>query len=316
MANCFSFTSSVDRCYQCSFNHAGLKSTTTDLGEGTVIHCWAPKKHEDAKPAILLIHGFGANAMWQWDYFIGSLARRFNVYVPDLIFFGQSYTTQPERTEAFQAQCLMKMMQVSGVQRMSVAGISYGGFVAYSMAAQFPEVVEKVVLCCTGVCLEEKDVDEGLFQVHSAEEAASILCPQTPEKLKQLMKLSFRKPVAPLPSCFLNDFIHVMCTENVEQKTQLVEALLKDRKLANLPKITQTTLIIWGDQDEVFPVELAHRLKRFIDGNAQLVIIKNAGHAVTLEKPKKVLKHFKEFLNNQIPKLESNLNGDAESADG
>ncbi|GAB2278569.1 hypothetical protein Dimus_013246 [Dionaea muscipula] len=209
MASCFSFTSSRDRCYQYSFTRAGLKATTTDLGEGTVIHCWVPRKHKDAKPTVLLIHGFGANALWQWDYFIDSLMDKFNVYIPDLIFFGESYTSRSDRTEAFQARSIMSVIRVFGVSRMSVAGISYGGFVAYSMAAQYPEVVEKVVLCCSGVCLEEKDMDDGLFKVNNIEEAASILCPQTPEKLKQLMNLSFYKPAKHVPSCFLKDFIHV-----------------------------------------------------------------------------------------------------------
>ncbi|KAL9254761.1 hypothetical protein AKJ16_DCAP00059 [Drosera capensis] len=311
MTNCFSFTSSRDKCYHYSFTHAGLRSTTTDLGDGTVIHCWAPKKHKDTKPTILLIHGFGANAMWQWDYYIDWLMPRFNVYVPDLVFFGESFTTRTDRTEGFQAWCLMNVMRRFGVGKMTVAGISYGGFVAYSMAAQFPDVVEKVVLCCSGVCLEEKDMEDGLFKVSSVEEAASILCPQSPEKLKLLMKLSYYRPPKGVPSCFLNDFIHVMCTEYVEQKTQLIEALLKDRKLADLPKITQHTLIVWGDKDEVFPIELAHRLKRQKGDSAELVIIKNAGHVVNLEKPKKVLKHLKAFLSDSVPKFEIHSNGNS-----
>ncbi|GAB4848705.1 hypothetical protein Ancab_003430 [Ancistrocladus abbreviatus] len=311
MASCFSYTASRDRCYQYSFTNAGLRSTTIALGEGTVIHCWAPKKHKDAKPTILLIHGFGANAMWQWGYFIDRLIPKFNVYVPDLLFFGDSYTTRPERTEAFQAQCLLSVMKTVGVHRMSVAGISYGGFVAYSIAAQFPEAVEKVVLCSAGVCLESKDMDEGMFKVSSLEEAGNILLPQTPDKLRQLMRLSFYKPIKNVPSCFLNDFIHVMCTEYVEEKKQLIEALYKDRKLANLPKLTQPTLIIWGEEDQIFPIALAHRLKSHLGDNAQLVIIKHAGHAVNIEKPKKVYKHLKSFLLDALPKYGSDSNSHA-----
>ena len=80
---------------------------------------------------------------------------------------------------------------------------------AYSLAAQFPERVEKVVLCCAGVCLEDKDLDEGMFQVKTVDEAADILLPQTPEKLRQLVQLAFAKPVKTMPTCFLNDYINV-----------------------------------------------------------------------------------------------------------
>lgn len=220
----------------------------------------------------------------------------FNVYVPDLVFFGESFTSRPERTEKFQASCLVKMMEAYGVQRMNLVGISYGGFVGYSVAAQFPDVVDKIVLCCAGVCLEEIDMQNGLFRVSSMEEAQSILLPQTPDRLRELMKLSFVRPARVVPTWFLQDFIHVMCTDYIEEKRELLEAILKGRQLSDLPKIQQQTLILWGEQDQVFPLELGHRLKRHIGENAQMVVIKNAGHAVNLEKPKEFCKHLKAFL--------------------
>ncbi|GAB2225194.1 hypothetical protein Droror1_Dr00005985 [Drosera rotundifolia] len=83
------------------------------------------------------------------------------------------------RTEVFQARCLMKLMNVHGVEKISLVGINYDGFVGYSMAAQFFEAVEKAMLCCTGVCLEERDMAEGLFRVTNLEEAERILLPHT-----------------------------------------------------------------------------------------------------------------------------------------
>lgn len=306
MTVCFSFTASRDMCFRYSFSSAGLKSTTTDLGDGTVMHCWGPKSHKPNRPTLLLIHGIGANAMWQWNDFVSPLSSKFNVYVPDLLFFGESYTSRPDRSESFQAQCVMSVMETIGVGRMRVVGLSYGGFVAYSMADQFPDAVERVVIGCAGVCLEEKDMEEGLFKVKSVDEATSILLAQTPEKLRELMKLSFYKPLKNVPSCFLSDFIEVMCTENLQEKKGLIHALHKDRKLSDLPKITQPTLIIWGEQDQVFPIELAHRLKRHLEHNAQLVVLKNAGHAINMEKPKELYSHIKSFLSvPALPRVES-----------
>ncbi|KAL2521650.1 alpha/beta-hydrolase superfamily protein [Forsythia ovata] len=309
MAKCFSFTASRDWCYRYSFSTSGLKSSTTDLGDGTIMHCWTPKTHKHYKPNLLLIHGIGANAMWQWNEFISPLSSKFNVYVPDLLFFGDSYTTRTERTETFQAQCVMRTMEAHGVRRMFVVGLSYGGFVAYSLAAQFPQAVERVVIGCAGVCLEEKDMKEGLFNVKSVDEAITILLAQTPEKLKELIRLSFYKPIKGLPSCFLSDFIDVMCVENFQERKELVYALHKDRKLSDLPKISQPTLIIWGEHDQVFPLELGHRLKRHLDDNARLVVLKNAGHAINMEKSKELYKHLKSFLIDPVPpKIQSNGN--------
>ncbi|KAG5548499.1 hypothetical protein RHGRI_014000 [Rhododendron griersonianum] len=297
MAKRFSFIASTDRLYRYFFAYSGLRSTAADLGGGTIIHSWIPKTHKPTKPTLLLIHGFGANAMWQYGDLLRHLLPHYNLYVPDLLFFGQSHTSAPDRSEAFQAKCLMKLMEVHGVVgKVSLVGISYGGFVGYSMAAQFPASVERVVVCCTGVCLEERDLGEGLFRVADLEEAVKILLPQTVEKLRELMKLSFVRPARGVPSFILSDFIHVMCTDHLKEKRELIQEILKDRKLSDLPKINQQTLIIWGEQDQIFPLELGHRLKRHIGGNAELVIIKNAGHALNLEKPKEFTKHLKAFL--------------------
>ncbi|KAI6699551.1 hypothetical protein NL676_013875 [Syzygium grande] len=296
MAKCFSFVATWDRWFRFSFSRAGLKSTTTDLGDGTVMHCWVPKTCKPNKPNLLLLHGLGANAMWQWYVLISRFIARFNVYVPDLLFFGDSYTTRPERTEQFQAQCVAGVLEAQGVRKTNVVGASYGGFVAYSLAAQFPEMVEKLVIYGAGVCMEEKDMEDGMFQVKSMDEAVTILLPQTPEKMREMLKVVFHKPVTKMPTCFMQDFIDVMCTEYHQERTGLVNALLKDRKTSNLPKITQPTLIIWGEYDKLFPLELGHRLKRHLDDNARLVVIKDCGHAMNVEKLKEMYKHIKSFL--------------------
>ncbi|PSR99879.1 Monoacylglycerol lipase [Actinidia chinensis var. chinensis] len=301
MPKCFSFTASRTWCYRSYFSSSGLRSTVTDLGDGTVMHCWVPKTRKETKPALILIHGFGSNAMWQWGEIVRLLVPHFNLYVPDLVFFGDSYTTRPERTEAFQALCVMRVAEANRVGRASVVGLSYGGFVAYSMAAQFREAVERVVICCAGVCLEEKDLSEGMFRVADLEEAAAVLLPQTAEKMRELMRYTFVKPPKGMPSCLLQDFIEVMFSEYVEEKKELIRAIAKDRKLSDLPKIPQPTLIIWGDQDQVFPVELGYRLKRHLGDNAQLVVLKNTGHAFIVEKPKELYKHLKTFLIDSVP---------------
>ncbi|KAF8019771.1 hypothetical protein BT93_G0457 [Corymbia citriodora subsp. variegata] len=61
-------------------------------------------------------------------------------------------------------------------------------------------------------------------------------------------------------------------------------------------KFEQPTLLVWGELDQIFPLELGHRLKRHIGDSAELVVIKNAGHAVNLEKPKEFIMHLKLFL--------------------
>lgn len=298
----FSLISLRNWCIRSTFLNSGLRPTTTDLGDGTVIHCWVPKTRQESKPNLLLIHGIGANAMWQWAEVVGRLTPHFNVYVPDLVFFGNSYTTRPERTESFQAECLMRLMEALCVKgRLRVVGLSYGGFVAYSMAVQFKDVVERLVIGCAAVCMEEKDIVEGRFKVVDVEAAADILLPQTPEKLKELMSFTLFNPPRFLPTCFLLDFIHEMYGQHLQERRELIRAIPRDRQISEIPRITQPTLIIWGDQDQIFPLDFGHRLKGHIGDNAKLVVIKNAGHAFNVERPREFYRHLKEFLIDHHP---------------
>lgn len=283
MAGCFSFTDFRDQCYRISFLSAGMKSKLMDLGEGTTMHCWVPKKITD-KPALLLIHGLGANAMWQWSAQIRPFSVYFNIYVPDLLFFGKSYTTRPERTEKFQAQCVMKMLENLGVTKYHVVGVSYGGFVGYSLAHMYPDAVQKLVLVASGVCLEEKDLQEGLFKISDLTTAVNILLPQTATNLKTLMKMSFFKAPKMVPSCLLKDFILKMVIDRREERIELVNHLIAGKKSSDLPVISQETLLIWGEHDQIFPLELGYRLKRHLLDKPELVVFNDAGHAVHLEK--------------------------------
>ncbi|GAB2224263.1 hypothetical protein Droror1_Dr00005015 [Drosera rotundifolia] len=298
MPKCFSVIRLLDKLFSTVFTHSGLRHAATDLGDGTMMHCWVPTRPVPSKPNLVLLHGFGANTKWQWSKTICKLVPHFNVYVPDLVFFGRSTTTRPDRTDAFQAECVMRVLEAHHVKKVSAAvGLSYGGYVAYSMAATYgPEVVERVVICCCGVVVEEKDLREGVFVVGEVDLAAEVLTPQTPEKMMEMLGyVAYKKPSS-VPTCLLNDFIDVFCREYVDERRELLQAILKDRKISELPKIKQPTLILWGDEDKVFPIELAHRLKRHLGDTAQLTIIEKAGHLFSSERSDEFNKHLKAFL--------------------
>ncbi|KVH94786.1 Alpha/beta hydrolase fold-1 [Cynara cardunculus var. scolymus] len=297
MVRCINFTASRDWCLARSFASAGLKSTTTTLHDGdTTIHCWIPKTHKPNKPNLLLVHGIGANAKWQWDPIISRVTPLFNVYVPDLLFYGDSYTRRPERTEHFQAECVMRTLESVGlIGKINLVGLSYGGFVGYSMANQFPEAIERVVIVGSGVSLDsEIDLEEGLFSSKNIKDAANILLAQTPEKTRELLRISFYKPPPPnlAPSCLINDFIDEMNVDYFEEKRECIEAVQKDRKFSDLPKIIQQpTLIVWGENDAIFPLDLGH-----LGEGAELIVLKKTGHAMNMEQPKELCRLFKLFL--------------------
>lgn len=60
-----------------------------------------------------------------------------------------------------------------------------------------------MVFVVAGVCLEEKDMSEGLFKVSDLATAINILLPQTTANLKRQMEFSFVKDPKMVPSCLL-----------------------------------------------------------------------------------------------------------------
>ncbi|KAL6878417.1 hypothetical protein ACP4OV_012587 [Aristida adscensionis] len=303
-----SFSVARDRFLRRRFLAAGLRPFSIRLpspvGTSTTVHVWAPTR--PPRRPVLLLHGFGASATWQWAPYIRPLLDAgLDPIVPDLLFFGASSSTVADRSEAFQAKTIKSAMDAIGVRRFPVVGVSYGGFVGYRMAAMYPQAVERVVLVSAGVCLEETDLAAGLFPVAAIQEAAELLIPRHPAAVRRLVKLTFVRPPPIMPSYFLKDYIEVMGSDHIEEKAELLHSIINGRKLSDLPTLCQPTLIIWGEQDQVFPMELAYRLERHLGDNSRLVVIKNAGHAANIEKSKEVCKSIIEYFQEPVSETSS-----------
>lgn len=296
-----SFISWKDWWLQLNFIYSGMSPQLIQVDEFTQMHCWVPRAKSPDKHTLVLIHGYGANAMWQWHQQISPLLLHFNLYVPDIVFFGKSYSRGSDRSEFFQAQSVMKLMNHLGVSRFHLGGISYGGFVAYRLAHLYPEVVEKVVIICSGVCMMPQDRHE-VFQTNDWRTVAEVLLPQSPDKLMALLKISMHRPPRMIPSFILQDIINTMYTDQREQRIELLQQLVLGKEGAPpLPVLIQETLIIWGEHDRIFPLELGYRLKRHLGDRAELIVLKDAGHAAQLENPYEFNNVIKTFL------LESSL---------
>lgn len=140
---------------------------------------------------------------------VGPLADSFNVYIPDLLFFGKSCTKRRNRTEAFQAECVGAGLKRLGVERCSVYAISYGGYVGGRMAEIYPEMVEKMVIVSSGVGCSESLKKEQLNRVGI--DAMDVLLPETPSALRLLGELSVYKAISFkwAPDFILHEFIDV-----------------------------------------------------------------------------------------------------------
>ncbi|KAJ9550736.1 hypothetical protein OSB04_014781 [Centaurea solstitialis] len=298
VSSCLSFVSLYGSFIRRSLTAAGLSSQLLDVDSDTTIHFWGPKPSANGdhrKPSLLLLHGFGPHGIWQWRLQVSLLVAHFDLYIPDLVFFGESTTNSSERSEIFQASAMTKLMEKVGAEKYSVVGTSYGGFVAYRMAAMWPERVEKVVIASSGVNMRRRDNQE-LMNRANLEKIEDMMLPETAGQLRTLIRMAVFNS-GYIPDFVLNDFIDKLYGENRNEKLELLKGLTIGQD--DTPKIAplqQEVLIIWGEQDNLFLLSMAKELKEMLGKNASLEVIKKAGHVPQLEQPKHFNKILYQFL--------------------
>lgn len=100
-------------------------------------------------PRLLYIGGTGADLRNKPNIFDSALANEFEILAFDQRGLGQSSRPDIPYTMADYAEDAATFLEKLGWQRCHVMGISFGGMVAQELAIRFPQLVERLVLCCT-----------------------------------------------------------------------------------------------------------------------------------------------------------------------
>ncbi|KAJ8755319.1 hypothetical protein K2173_019117 [Erythroxylum novogranatense] len=99
--------------------------------------------------------------------------------------------------------CVREGLRKIGLERYNVVGISYGGYVAYQMAANYGEEVNKLVIISSGLCYTEEQKDEYLKKLGN--NIYDLLLPQKPIDVRNMIKLAMYKtdPLKWVPDFFV-----------------------------------------------------------------------------------------------------------------
>ncbi|KAM3696488.1 hypothetical protein ACJW31_06G042400 [Castanea mollissima] len=280
----------------------GMRPQTVEIEPGTVMNFWVPnetpnKSKNSNNKAVVLIHGFGADGIITWQFQVLALARKFKVYVPDLVFFGGSITDRSERSPEFQAECVAKGLKKLGVERCSLVGLSYGGMVGFKMAEMYPDLVDSVVLSCSAMALTKSISDTALERI-GFKSWSDYLLPDSVQGLKIFFDIAtFKLPwkLDWIPNFVYKHYLEVMY-DNREQREELLKALVIDDKDFTIPHHPQRVHLLWGENDIIFNKEVVNNLMWQLGDRATLQYIEKAGHLVEVEQPCVYNKHLKEIL--------------------
>ena len=249
---------------------------------------------------VILLHGLGASAEI-WMHNIAALAEYRKVFVPDLPGFGRSEQPPPSFCPFDYARFIDNFMEALNIQKASLIGQSLGGGIALQYALQFPQKVEKLILVdCAGF---GKDV-RWTLKLMSLPWIGELVTYPTRLGVALFFKFAVHDPNI-ITEEFIDIYYKIFTQPGFQAFMLKITRMLVDIHggksevlapiMENLHKIKQPALIVWGANDQVFPLQQAYTGKEKMP-NAHLNIMERCGHIPNLEKPEEFNNIVLEFL--------------------
>jgi pimeloyl-ACP methyl ester carboxylesterase len=253
---------------------------------------------------LVLIAGFASGA-WQWFNQINELAANFQVITFDSRGISRSKLADGESVSiAAIADDIHELLDDLGIEKASILGTSFGGFVAQDFALRYPERLNKLILACTSFGGKNHVLPDNIEALSAFSTIADL---NSLERIRKFMIPAFTKDFA--ENNF--DIIEQVCKLREENEVpesvylQQLQAAMTFDIQATLSKITAETLIITGDKDQVVPMQNSINLAKEIT-KSRLEIIENAGHLFFIEQAEKFNKIVTDFVqssNFSLPKF-------------
>ncbi len=258
-------------------HHAG-NSSFTEV-DGLRVHY--QEFGEENQPVMLLVHGYSASN-FTWKTTAPVLAEEgFRVIAVDLIGFG--FSSKPgwfDYTISSQARVIERFMDRLGIGSARVVGSSYGGAVAATLALDYPERVEKLVL--VDAVANDEPTKHPLIKLSRVPFVGEVISAFLVDS-KQFVRRRMRTTLAPANH-------HLVTEERINSIHRPLHAADGHNSMLSTARnwqaqriehdahlISQPTLIVWGENDIVIPPHNGRTLHRLIP-DSRLVMFKNCGH--------------------------------------
>ena len=252
-------------------------------------------------PPVILIHGFGGS-MWQWEHQQHALSQHFRILTLDLPGAGLSDKPEIDYRPDQMLDFFVGFMDVVKIPQATLVGNSMGAGLAIGMALTHPAYVFRLVLI------------DGLPQ-HVMEKLTSPSVRRALETSAPSWLVSFGNRLfgGLMIESVLREIVHdpALLTPAViersnrnRQRPGLIKPIMAVRE--NLPlwesgfatrmgEITHPTLVLWGEEDRVFPLAVGEELHQTIKGS-RFIRVPKAGHIPQWERPDFVNQELISFI--------------------
>ena len=227
---------------------------------------------EGGKPLVLL-HGFGGD-LNNWLFNVEALAADRAVYALDLPGHGGSTKQVGDGELGFLVAALRGFLDSQGIERAHLAGHSMGGLVAAALALEDPGRVLSLTLVDSAGLGAEINLDyiEGFVAASGRRE------------LKPVLQRLFADPDL-VTRQMIDDVLKYKRLDGVQEALRaLADRLFADGRqqrvlTGELQSVRSPMLVIWGNQDQVIPVDHANAAPE----SAETKVLPGAGHSPHME---------------------------------
>lgn len=229
-------------------------------------------------PAVVLLHGAGTVDGFD---FSSPWTDTFRVVAPYHPGFGESADDPSIREPHDYVMHYLELFDLMGIDQLSLVGLSFGGDLAARFAIEHGHRLQKLVLIAPST------------MVDPAHPPLDILAVPGEELLPRLVSnLDVLKPRLPEKPDL--DFIAARYREATSFARIHWERPYDPGLTRYLHRIRSSTLIVWGQDDQLVPVQQAGAWKTHLP-HADVQIFEGAGHLVHQERPQ-VIDIIRDFL--------------------
>ena len=240
----------------------------------------------DGEP-LLLIHGHGSSSR-DWEYQVGYFAKDYRVITVDVRGCGRSSKPSGSYSLRLFAEDIAALLESLGTGAIHVVGISMGGMIAFELALGFPQLVKSMVVVNGYPEMRVETWNERLMVWRRFLMLDLLGMRKTGELLSRIL---FIKPEQ---ESLRKLFVQRWAENDRRAYRESLKALINWDVEARLGEIQCPVLVVASDEDYL-PLEEKRAYAARIP-YAKLVVIEDARHAVTVEKPDEFNKILGEFL--------------------
>ena len=236
-------------------------------------------------PPIVFLHGLGGT--WQnWLENLPRAAQERRVIAVDLPGFGTSPMPTEDISISLYARIVKELLDQLGVEWPVIVGNSMGGFVAAEFCIRYQQVERLVLAAAGGISTASlrRHTTLTFFRVGGLISAATLA-----RSRDVVARPRLRHPVLATvirhPSCMPPDvLLEIMPRSNNPGFMPALKSLLDYNFTDRLGEIGCPTLLVWGREDILVPVEDADEFERLIP-DARKLVFDETGHMPMLEQP-------------------------------